>query len=59
MHSLLSDYTSSGPLRIYRFTPAEDTIKVITYDTTLDKLIDASTYVPERENHQYKIEHKF
>ncbi len=56
VHGLLSDYTSSGPLRIYRFTPAENTIQVISYDTTLDEVIEESRYVPRRENHQFVIE---
>ena len=59
VYGLLSDYTSSGPLRIYRFFPAKDRIEVITYDTTLNEVIDASRYVPERENHQFMIKHDF
>lgn len=56
VHGLLSDYTSSGPMRIYRFTPSKDTIEVITYDTTKDEVIDESRYVKGRENHQFVIE---
>lgn len=56
VHALLSDYTSSGPLRIYRFLPAENAIQVFTYDTTTNKLIDESRYVPERERHQFRLD---
>ena len=59
IHGLLSDYTSSGPLRVYRFTPAADTIEVITYDTTEAELVEATKYVPVRENHQFLIHVEF
>lgn len=55
IHSLLSDYTSSGPLRIYRFLPDQNAVEVITYDTTRDELIDETAHVPGRENHQFVI----
>ncbi|MDO9542760.1 MAG: metallophosphoesterase [Kiritimatiellia bacterium] len=55
VHALMSDYTSSGPLRIYRFLPAKSEIQVITYDTTRDKLINETRTVPGRENHQFMI----
>jgi hypothetical protein len=55
VHGLLSDYTSSGPLRVYRFSPAIDQIKVITYDTTRKALVDSSKHVSGRENHQFVI----
>ncbi len=57
VHALLSDYTSSGPLRIYRFNPAAGEIAVITYDTSTDEVISDSTYVKGRENHQFIIKH--
>ena len=56
IHALLSDYTSSGPLRIYRFFPAKNRLQVITYDTTQGSLIDESTHVPGRENHQFTLD---
>jgi hypothetical protein len=55
VHSLMSDYTSSGPLRLYRFLPQEKTIRVITYDTTHNRLVDSTSYVPDRKNHQFTI----
>lgn len=59
VHGLLSDYTSSGPLRIYRFLPAAGEIQVITYDTSLNTLVEESKFVPGRENHQFTISHEF
>lgn len=59
VYGLLSDYTSSGPLRIYRFTPAKENIEVITFDTTRGETIDATQYVPGRTNHQFTIPSEF
>ncbi len=55
VHALMSDYTSSGPLRIYRFLPNENQIRVITWDTTRGRLCDQTKYVPGRENHQFTL----
>ncbi len=59
VHSILTDYRSRGPLRIYRVTPAKGTIEAITYDTTLGKLVDNADYAPGRENHQFTFHHDF
>ena len=59
VHALLSDYTSSGPLRIYRFHPAQGEIQVITWDTTRNALVEETPRVPGRENHQFTIQHNF
>jgi hypothetical protein len=56
VHALLSDYTSNGPLRIYRFLPEENRIQVITFDTTRRELVTAHPNVPGgRESHQFSI----
>lgn len=56
VHALLSDYTSSGPLRIYRFLPGENRVQVITYDTTRQELVEEHPHVPGgREQHQFSI----
>lgn len=55
VHALLSDYTSSGPLRLYRFLPQEDRVQVITYDTTLNKLTETTEHVAPREQHQFSL----
>lgn len=59
VHALLSDYTSSGPIRIYRFNPAAGEIAVITYDTTKGEVISDLAYVKGREHHQFVIKHDF
>lgn len=59
VHGLLSDYTSSGPLRIYRFIPAEGKIQVITYDTTKDELVETMPYASAREAHQFTLMQDF
>jgi hypothetical protein len=57
VHSLLSDYTSSGPLRLYRFLPAENKVRVITYDTTKRELVATTPHVPDRREHQFTLEY--
>lgn len=56
VHALLSDYMWAGPLRIYRFMPDQKRIRVITWDTALDRLCVGTDYAPERENHQFTID---
>lgn len=56
VHALLSDYTSSGPLRIYRFLPADNEVRVITYDTTQGTLVDETSHVPGRQHHQFTLD---
>lgn len=55
VHSLLSDYTSSGPLRLYRFVPEAREIRVITFDTTRREVVTATTTVPDRAAHQFTL----
>ncbi|MEM1443996.1 MAG: metallophosphoesterase [Verrucomicrobiota bacterium] len=55
VHSLLSDYHSLGGLRLMRFSANESGVKVITYDTMLEKLVEATPYVPDREQHQFSL----
>jgi hypothetical protein len=57
VRSLLSDYTSSGPLRLYRFLPAENKVQVITYDTTRRAIVDTTRYVKDRNEHQFTIDY--
>jgi len=58
VHALLSDYTSSGPLRLYRFLPRENRVQVITYDTTARALTETTRYVPELSAHQFSLEYR-
>jgi hypothetical protein len=55
VHSLLSDYTSSGPLRLYRFLPAANQVQAITYDTTRHEIVTSTRYVPDRAEHQFTL----
>jgi hypothetical protein len=55
VHSLLSDYTSSGPLRLYRFVPSAGEVRILTYDTTRRALVDATAHVPARDQHQFTL----
>lgn len=55
VHEFLSDYTSSGPLRLYRFDPRADRIRVITLDTTKGQLCETTAFVPAREQHQFEV----
>lgn len=54
---LLSDYTSSGPLRIYRFEPSLNRIRVITFDTTRRSLCEHHKNAPQREQHQFILKY--
>ncbi|MEQ2009738.1 MAG: serine/threonine protein phosphatase, partial [Limisphaerales bacterium] len=53
-----SDYTSSGPLRLYRFLPAEDKVQVITYDTTMLQVTGTTKYKSDRASHQFSLEYR-
>lgn len=55
VHEMLSDYGSKGPLRLLRFVPAANEIRVITYDTTLRQLVETHKNVPAREGHQFTL----
>lgn len=55
VHALLSDYTSSGPLRLVRFLPVENEIEVITFDTSKRRLVQETPYAPDPARHQFRI----
>jgi len=44
VHSLLSDYYSEGPLRLYRFMPRQNLVHVITYDTSKQALVASAEW---------------
>jgi hypothetical protein len=54
VHSLLSDY-GTGALRICRFTPAENELKIITFDTSQGTLVEGTKLIPDRKRHQFTI----
>lgn len=55
VRALLSDYTSSGPLRLYRFIPAENRVRVITFDTTKEEIVARSTHVADPARHNFDL----
>lgn len=57
VHALLSDYTSSGPLRLYRFVPSENKVHVLTFDTTKRQLVETTAHVADRAEHQFAIDY--
>lgn len=57
VHELMSDYMSAGGLRLYRFLPKENRVRVITYDTTKRALIDRMVYVPDYTQHQFVLDY--
>ena len=57
VRALLSDYTSSGPLRLYRFIPVENQVRVITYDTSKRELVETARYVNDRNAHQFTLDY--
>lgn len=57
VHALMSDYESSGPLRLYRFLPRENQVRVITFDTSKLEVTEKMRHVPSRDEHQFTIEY--
>jgi hypothetical protein len=55
VHALMSDYTSSGPLRLYRFLPRDKEIQVLTFDTTRRQLVNQTRSVPAADQHQFTL----
>jgi hypothetical protein len=51
----MSDYTSSGPLRLYRFLPAREEIQVITYDTSRREIVTSTHLLPDSASHQFRL----
>jgi hypothetical protein len=57
VHSCLSDYSSDGSLRLYRFVPQENRVHVITYNTNRDHLTRSTKLVPDERDHQFSFEY--
>ncbi len=55
VYSFMSDYTSSGPLRLYRFFPADNRVDVITYNTTKNELTETMPLVKDKAAHQFSV----
>ncbi|MDQ8180447.1 metallophosphoesterase [Pelagicoccus sp. SDUM812005] len=58
VHELLSDYTSSGPIRLYRFNPNAGTIDVFTFETGKEELVFSTDRNPARESHRFKLDYQ-
>lgn len=56
IHEVLSDYGSAG-LRVYRFIPKENLIRVYTYSPLQDELCEGTSIVPDRKQHQFTLEY--
>jgi Calcineurin-like phosphoesterase len=54
VHCFMSDYGTAA-VRIYRFLPKENKIKVITYDTASGSLVHTAKYEPDPAKHQYEV----
>lgn len=57
VHAFLSDYR--GSFRLYRFIPAAQKLRVITFDTTSEQLLLESQLSPEVEHHQFTVPFHF
>lgn len=57
VHSCLSDYSSDGSLRLYRFIPQENRVDVITFNTDRDHLTRTTKLIPEERDHQFSFEY--
>ncbi|MEX1040139.1 MAG: metallophosphoesterase [Pirellulaceae bacterium] len=57
VHELMQDY-GSGWLRLYRFTPREDQVRVeaMTFHPTTEELCQETKVVPDRNEHQFQFD---
>ncbi|WP_222435410.1 metallophosphoesterase [Allorhodopirellula solitaria] len=55
VHSCLSDYSSDGSVRLYRFLPQENRVDVITYNADQGDLTRTTTLVPDEQEHQFSF----
>ncbi len=57
VHVMLSDYgiNNGGGLRLYRFSPSDNSLKVITYNTIKESVIMNTDIVPNSEEHYFTI----
>lgn len=57
VHCLLSDYGSTGALRLYRFFPAQNRVEAITYNPFSRQLITSTAHVKERAHHAFTLDY--
>ena len=55
VHCLLSDYGSTGALRLYRFFPARNQVEAITYNPFSQQVVTTTPHVKERSHHQFTL----
>ena len=46
-----------GPLRLYRFMPSENRVRVITFDTTKRQLVEKMSYFADPTEHQFTVDY--
>jgi len=57
VHSCLSDYSSDGSLRLYRFIPDENRVDVITYNVIRAELTQHTDIVDDEDEHQFSFDY--
>lgn len=55
--SLLSDYQWQPVLRLMRFIPSHEQIDVLSYDVVQQVLVDETTYVKDKDQHQFQLKY--
>ena len=56
--SLLSDYLSLSVLRLMRFVPSANEVRVLSYDVIKHLLVEDTTYVHDVSRHQFSIPYR-
>lgn len=57
VHEVLSDYGNNG-LRLMRFIPSKNQIKVFTYEPLAKELCQTTSIVKERDQHQFTLQYQ-
>ena len=57
VHSCLSDYSSDGSLRLYRFVPVENRVYAITQNVLHNRLTRSTAFVEDEGEHQFSFEY--
>ncbi len=58
VHECLSDYSGDGSLRLYRLLPAQNEIRVITYNVATRRLTTESKYAKDITAHQFSVSYR-
>ena len=57
VHSCLSDYSSDGSVRLYRFLPADNRVEAITYNVSGGHLTRRTRLVGDEKAHQFSFDY--